>query len=258
MIIIFYGEQHYFKKDVMREAGQCSFCGRNAYLETFTARKMGYLYFVPLLPIAHERVIRMCPCCKRYRVIPAKTLGDRVQEVLTAIPNQVHDGNVNNVIKAVYDLMFLGAIEEAHRLLDQIEKDGHEHLALITRGDVYEMSLQYGDAARCYAEAVRLDGKDTQLRYRLAESLFNSKQPSEALAQYAIIKEHMPRDLNIRQRMLDCYRVLGNIQGQMLIMNELLSISHQYASDKKFQKRYRKLCVKAGKVSDHTNPYAQT
>jgi len=254
-MVIIWGSRHYFRRDVLRERGVCEHCGQEAPLETFTARKMGHLYYVPLIPEGHERVIRLCRRCNRYSSLPVSALPAAIDETTAKATTHLDAGEADGALGLVAALMYLGATDAAGEVLDRLEKGGHAKQAWIGRGVVAEKLGDMAQAADHYAAAVREDGRDASLRCMLADALMQADRAGAALEHLRQAASLAPEDPHVRMQLLSCFETLGDLDGQIDTMQELIRRVPQLASDRKFQKRLRKLCRKAGR-EERPNPYA--
>lgn len=68
-MLFFYGMRRYGKKNATTRSGVCASCGSAGTLESYETAKFLHLYWLPLIPIGHDRIIDACPHCKACRTI---------------------------------------------------------------------------------------------------------------------------------------------------------------------------------------------
>jgi predicted Zn-dependent protease len=255
-MLIIWGSRHYFKKGRVTEVDTCQHCGQDGMLETYTARKWAHLYFIPLIPMANERVIRMCSSCNRYSSLSPDDLDQAIADTIADASEHLQQGRPDDAAGAVSTLIYLGDREQAERLVAQLQQAGHVAHAWIARALVHEKSSQPGEACEAYRQAVTLEPGNVMFRSLFAESLFRCGRFQEALTELQNVRQLAPDDPGPLALMFDCHAQLKDLPSQVEVMHEMQRLQPELETDKKFQKQLRKLAKKAGKVSG-ANPYAQ-
>ncbi len=68
-MFFFYGIRRYGKKNGTSRTGVCESCGKTGTLETYDTAQFFHLYWIPLIPLGHVKIIDACPHCNKCRVI---------------------------------------------------------------------------------------------------------------------------------------------------------------------------------------------
>jgi hypothetical protein len=123
-MIIIWGSSHFGKHDHSRLIDNCQMCGARVRLESYTARKFFTLYYIPLIPTGHERVIRFCGACKQYRSVQMKQLPECISDTEREGRRAVAEGRGEDAVGAAIFLGDLGAIECGQALVSEMVRTG--------------------------------------------------------------------------------------------------------------------------------------
>lgn len=63
--MIIYGWGNFNRRDHSVVRGPCPSCGRSGHQRSYTSSRFFTLYFIPIIPIGKQRVLRDCPHCKQ-------------------------------------------------------------------------------------------------------------------------------------------------------------------------------------------------
>lgn len=68
-MLFFYGMRRYGKSNATKRYGACEACGKSGDLATYDTAQFFHLYWIPLIPVGHIKIIDACPHCDQCRTI---------------------------------------------------------------------------------------------------------------------------------------------------------------------------------------------
>lgn len=102
-MLFFYGVRHYGKSNLSHRYGICDACGSPGYLSAYVTARFLHLYWIPLIPVGHTKVIDLCPHCKKCSTVsPGKFKRNQkrvIEDVLKKLMETPHDPDL--VIEAI-------------------------------------------------------------------------------------------------------------------------------------------------------------
>ena len=89
-MLIFYGVRNYGKTDASARLDICAACGKTGRLETYTTARFFHLYWIPLIPVGHAKIIDACPHCKQCRTLSPKKYRKALDENIASALHQLN------------------------------------------------------------------------------------------------------------------------------------------------------------------------
>ena len=255
-MVIVWGTYHLGKTDRITERDVCEFCGKEAKLESYTARAWGHLMFIPLIPTSRTRVLRYCTRCQHFRQITARELPGAVDEISRQAVEDVRAGKTDDVLGAAILLTQLGAFDQADALLEACPEDSVD--PLLVGAMLRSMHGDDAGAEEILRAAAQRHADKPQPHFALGEHLLKTQRLDEGLASLRQAAEHAPEALDVRFRILDVHTNRKNWLGIHEVLEEIIAINPDVLQDKAIAKLHKKAQKKAGvtALKDHASPYA--
>lgn len=172
-MIIVYGESHFGKGEQSGLIDTCGFCGKRLRLENFTARKFFTLYWLPIIPMARERVIRYCRSCKKYQAVAFKNLSAAIAEMAEEGRRQLAANQPADVGGIAIQLGNLGRIEDGLALCAELRNSGHQMPAGMAASVLHEMRDDLALARQALVQLIQLAPEENAPRLQLAQLLID-------------------------------------------------------------------------------------
>ncbi|KAF0095922.1 MAG: hypothetical protein E1N59_698 [Puniceicoccaceae bacterium 5H] len=259
----------YGKKDPVTGWTSCSNCGRHGKSRSYSGRKWGHLYFIPLIPVGgHVRVLHECPHCKKGAHLPA----DQVEPTLEQLREQVkqatgaiYEGRdvcelegqdtscaltLAGVVKPLYAL---NRAEEVGVILEALQQPGVDPEAyFLTQGASLEYQGDFPGAAQAYSSAIEAKPDSPRPMLTMGKLRLRLGQFAEARPIYESLLQRYPDDLNLRSSLLTVYEQLGAYPDLVANYEAIFERLPHLKKDRKLFKCYQKACKQAG-----TQPVSQ-
>ncbi len=257
--MIIYGSQMYGKKERVTTWGSCEHCGAYAKQHSYSARKWGHLYFIPLIPMGgHVRVLFECSQCSMGSHIPIEQLPavtDSVREGLKPAVaasmageqtfvdpegDELHTGA--QLAGAVSMLYACNVGDVVPSLLEKLP-DGPARS--LVEGSEYQVTGNPDAAIDCYKRAAKASPEDVVPLLWLAELLANRGRREEARAVYEKAAEMQPDNVGIVANLADLCEAMKDWDGVCDHYETLFAAAPSLGEDKKLVKTYKKACKKS-------------
>ena len=256
-MVIVWGTYHLGKTDRVTERDVCEFCGKEAKLESYTARAWGHLMFIPLIPTGKARVLRYCTACQQFRHVSMKDLPAAVGEISRQAVEDVREGKIDDVLGAAILLTQLGAFGQADALLEACPADAVD--PLLVGAMLRSMHGDDAGAEQILRAAAQTHADKPHPHFALGEHLLKTQRIDEGLASLQQAAEQAPEALDVRFRILDVHTSRKNWTAVCQALEEIIAINPDVLQDKAIAKLHKKAQKKAGTAAlkDQPNPYAQ-
>jgi tetratricopeptide (TPR) repeat protein len=66
------GTRYYGQKNVQLRPAACPHCGRGVELKSYDTRLWFVVFFIPIVPLGHKRIVDQCPSCTRHYSVDAE------------------------------------------------------------------------------------------------------------------------------------------------------------------------------------------
>src|SRR5438477_8331931 len=97
------GTWHWGKRNIHKETGNCEFCQSFGELRSYDTTLYFVVFFIPIIPLKQERVLKFCARCKRFRSLKLKQWNELKQKELlvAAAALQADPKNPQNISRAI-------------------------------------------------------------------------------------------------------------------------------------------------------------
>lgn len=101
-----YGAKHYGKGQLSHRYGICESCGKPGHLKSYTTAQFLHLWWIPLIPIGHNRVMDLCPHCNTCRNVSPRLQNRAKKEATERILSNIKDKpNDPSTIKECFGIL---------------------------------------------------------------------------------------------------------------------------------------------------------
>src|SRR5260370_28729046 len=97
------GTWYYGKKRILTRKSTCEFCNRIVELESFDTTCFFVVAFIPLIPLAKNRIRDKCAACRKHRVIGLKKWEQAKANDIAALMAKLQEDpdNRDNILRAL-------------------------------------------------------------------------------------------------------------------------------------------------------------
>ena len=261
------GSRMYGKKDKIHTWGYCEQCARYVKQLSYRGRKWTHINFVPIFPEGpHSYVIRECKKCSVGMHLPIENLEEVVENIendAERAMSTLHDGQeyfieidedgeenaqlcIDVLIGAIEMLYCTGADEAVQELLTALDKENYRKIYCAVKGKLLELKGDIKDAIVLYERAVTNFPDDENAYWLLAAALYNSGKTREARESYENLLAVSSEKTDVMLLLLDVYKELKEYTHMVETFEACFEAHPEFAKQKKFVKRYKKACNKAG------------
>lgn len=272
--MIIYGSRMYGVKNVVKSVGFCEHCGDYTTFKSYTGRRWGHLYFIPLIPESgHVHVLKECKTCDKGNHIPIDSVSTIIEacrkdigEAVGALAKNkyVYSGKdergnfieipcIDSIIASVDMLYNFGEKEDVGVLLCELQEKKMLYVFYIMNGIVLELEGKLDRALEEFKKAFENNPDNNISAYRLmGNTLFLMGKLHDALEYYEKMLKMTDDKLDIYLNLLNVFGGLKNHLALAETFEKCFEESKELAKDKKFVKQYKKACKKAGRKPDIT------
>lgn len=255
MVLIF-GRFHLFKRQRLEVRDWCEHCGKRFRLQSYTAWEFYHVYFIPFIPVGRLRVMNKCPGCQKYLGMSIKKARDAMEEASAAAEQALAAGNVDEAIENAFTCLHFGDYERAEGVLSRLDPgDGR---ILLARARMLRMQRQFTQTEALCRQAISAEPENAEGHYLLAETLIESRQIDEGLAEMTQAAELAPDALDVRMVLMDELAKRKRWLELLPVMDEIVALSPDMSQDKHFSRLYKKAEKKARRkavTQADKNPY---
>lgn len=261
--MIIYGSRMYGRRNPVKGWGYCDHCGKYGKNLSYSGRKWGHLYFIPLIPEGpHMRVIKECRSCSHGRHLPETEVPGVVNDLRTRANGALAaliegQKQFNNEGKSVpcapylassVDLFYSLGEQDYVRLMTAAlkEKKCHYEYHLVS-GGVHEFNGQLDDAARAYMSAAQADVINALPLLSLGGVHMKRKDYASARPVYEKALELSENKFPVHRVLLTVYEELKDHANLASTYEACFARLPELRRDKKMSKAYEKACKKAGR-----------
>ncbi len=261
--MIIFGTRMYGKKNVVKGWAQCPQCGKYGKNISYTGRKWGHVYFIPLVPDGpHMRVIMECKKCSQGAHVPEKDVPDiladmrrRVDSALAALidgrTHISHDGEeipcAAAVASSIEMLHCLSADDYIELIFAALQEKKLSFAHHISKGESLEFSGQLKEAAELYAKASECEPNDTFPLFQLGSVHMKTGEMGEARVVYekalGLSEDRFP----VLRALITVYESQNDHAKLSETYEECFQLVPELKSDKKVYRGYAKSCKKASR-----------
>lgn len=247
------GTWHWGKRNLHKETGTCEFCRAFGELKSYDTTLFFVVFFVPLIPLKQERVLRSCPRCRKFRVMKLKAWNAARQKDLLATVEALRTDSRNpeNVARAIRTVVAYQDEPAFLRLATVICEGGctdSKVQGLLGAG--YAYFLKYSEAESCYRESLRGED-DSGVREDLARCLMKQMRPDEARPMVEpIFANREENKTGLIALLVEAFQNVGKHAEALQLIDRVRKVFPRIAERKDF-KRYEKVSKKnlsSGKI----------
>lgn len=261
--MIVFGTRMYGKKNVVNGYGYCEHCGKYGKNTSYTGRKFGHVYYIPLIPSGPRvRVVKECKKCTHGMHFPETEVPGIIDELrqttekaLTALiagKKEFDDNGTMTPCTAFLagniELLYcLGAEARVKFILSKLEEKRLTQEYQIVLGESLEFQGKLDEAAASYQRAVDSDPSDTMPLLSLGSVYLNKNDLPKAKEVYERALELSKEKLPVLQVLITVYESLNEYDKLAQTYEWCFSLVPGLSGDKKVLKAYRKACKKSGR-----------
>ena len=265
--MIIHGSRMYGRKNKIHSWGYCEHCNKYLRQTSYKGRKWNHINFIPIFPEGpHVYVIKECKKCSiglhvKMTDLPVmiEDIEDDVENAMKALHNEQEsfvvngeDGEkvaqscVDTLIGAIEILYCTGNDEAVNELLTALDKDNYRKIYCVVKGKLLELQGKIDEAVIFFEQAVKNYPDDENAYWLLAAALHNSGKLKEAREVYENLLEISTEKTDVLFILLDVYEELKEYPHMTEAFERCFEDYPEFAKQKKFVKRYKKACKKAG------------
>ncbi len=260
--MIIYGSRIYGGRNKVRHFGSCGQCGRYGRQTSYSGRRWGHLYFIPLLPLGGRvRVMGQCQKCSNGNHLPEKQVADLVQVAIRTIESallayasgsreiKTPDGTLLSALDEAMDalviLSMMGQSPTADDFRGQLLSLAPPLDALVLGARVAEFSGDVTTARRGYREAVAAAPDDFELLVRFGGFLQRQGSAVDALGVFDQAQSLRPDDAGCLVLRMGLLENLKDYPRFCDVFETGLRLGLELCHDKAVRKLYQKSAKKA-------------
>ena len=232
------GTWYHGKTDIHRLKGSCEFCHNVGDLSSYDTTLYFVVFFVPVIPLSHYRVLQECPYCQKHRVIKAgkwhEMKAKNTQEVLEPLEKNPKDREallqgLGSVISFQDPVLFEKLIPLANDLPDDADVQ-------FQLGATYSYFSRRGEATEAYKRSLLAEDRP-QTRELMATNLLREGVPDEAepLVRH-ILEEKIADKLYLPFLLVETYQSQGKHQQALDVLDEMVAAFPDLANEKDVKK----------------------
>jgi len=259
--MIIFGSKMYGVSNVVQGFGECEYCECYAQNKSYSGRKWGHVYFIPLFPMGSRvRVLRECSNCDTGAHIPEDELPGMIDAIRNALEACIatldphtHECNhpeidepvpigpyLRETVGTLYLLESESLIDEARQAFDGKSAAYESH---ITQAALSEVRGDDDQALEHYASARQITAEfPTFVMAGICER--NGNQP-RALELYNHLLDTVDEPLQVLLAMIEPLEALKEYDELCDVLEKCIALAPALADDKKFSKYCKKMAKKA-------------
>ena len=261
----------YFRSNVVKQFGDCEYCGRYAKQSSYRAQKFGHLYFIPLIPLgAKSQVLNECSACDMGAHLPLtdaepmiQSLRERfkgwvieIQEGKTEIvpEGQTEPVNVGLLIAGMVETMYsLNEIQDIESISQILLGSDLEFENCLVMARWSEMQGKLAETSKHYQAAHRLQADHPVPLYQWGRA--EMRQGNTASAETAFHKylDVFPDDINAYVELAAMYEGQKDFAKIVRTYDKLYGMNPALLAEKPMKKLYKKACKKSGTQGAYLN-----
>jgi hypothetical protein len=135
-MLFFYGIRHYGKGNLSTRYGVCDACGTPGHLTSYDTARFLHLYWIPLIPTGHVKVIDQCPHCNQCRTGSPRKLAKQKQSDIDGLFARLNENpNDSQLVQECFGILSTYNEQElfvkmAKTYGDKWAHDGDIHLSI--------------------------------------------------------------------------------------------------------------------------------
>ena len=264
-MFVIWGSRMYGIRNVVRGFGECEHCQCFAKHKSYEGRKMGHLYYIPLIPMGGRvRVVKECAACDMGSHIPVdelpgfvKDLKDSLMQCVETVDEETHEFQHTNAdepvpvgpflrdtVDTLYALDRSDVIKDAIQAFNSLDA---KYESEVTQASLNEVSGIDDQAIQHYLAA-----QQTVFlfpTYALASIYTRSGQFDNAIQCYHQITQNAGESIDIYLEMTVPLESAKRFDELCQVLERCFEIAPELKNDKKLTKYYKKYAKKAKRAS---------
>lgn len=245
------GTWYWGKRNVHEEVDQCRHCQRQATLKSYDTGLYFVVFYIPLLPLGRQRILRHCPHCTRHNVMPLKEWDRTRRETLTQAAQNFQRAPDN--AEVAKDMLRACAVYQDRPAFDAVAGSLRERFradpeVLQALVQAYDYFGDHERAAEAAGAALALDPASEQLRHQAAIQLVHCRRTAEAASLLAPrLQRAAPEDQTVHWLLAQGYQAEGRHAEALEVFQRLAERYPASAQLKEFRKARRASEKRLGK-----------
>lgn len=260
------GSRMYGRKAKVITWGYCEYCDNYSKQMSYNGRKWTHINYIPIFPEGPRmHVIKECKKCSvglHLKLTDFQELIESIEDSAEKAIEVLHNGEeyyiieedgeettqscVDTLVGAVEILHCTGCDEAVQELLTAIDTENYRKIHCAIKGKFRELQGNLKEAIVLFERAVKNFPDDEHAYYMLASALYNSGKIRESREVYENLLKITSSKTNVMLMLLDVYNELKEYVTMAETFEHCFEAHPEFAKQKKFVKRYRKACKKAG------------
>jgi tetratricopeptide (TPR) repeat protein len=253
----------YGKKDVVHGYGHCDHCGKYGRNISYSGRKFGHIYFIPLIPAGGPaRVVKECKSCSHGMHLPQKDVPTVVEGIRSSTKNALAAliaGNktfddegaetdaVSCLAGSIELLLCLQADDYIDLMMGAIKEKNLSYASHMVNGEKHEFEGRLHEAAAEYKQACDLAKTEPMPLVSLGSVYMKQGDIDRAVDYYERALQISEHKFPVLQILLGVYEAKKDWDKLTKTYEACFTIIPELKDEKKIIKAYKKACKKAGK-----------
>ncbi len=259
--MIIFGSKMYGVRNVVRGFGECEHCECYAQHKSYSGRKWGHVYFIPLFPMGGRvRVLRECSNCDTGAHIPEDELPDMIDAIRNALEACIstldlhtHECNhpeidepvpigpyIRETVGTLYLLESESLIDEARQAFDG---KAAAYESNITQAALAEVKGDDDQALEHYSNARQIAAEFPT--FVMAGICQRNEHHEKALSLYNQLLSTVDEPLQVLLAMTESLESLKSHDELCDVLEKCIALEPGLAENKKFMKYCKKVAKKA-------------
>lgn len=261
------GSRMYGRKNKVISWGYCEHCDKYSKQMSYNGRKWAHINYIPIFPEGPRmHVIKECKKCNVGLHLKLTDLSEMIENIEDSAEKAIevlHNGDeyyniteedgeettqscIDTLVTAVEILHCTGYEEAAKELLTALDTENYRKIHCAVKGKFRELQGNLKEAIVLFERSVKNFPDDEHAYYMLAAALYNSGKVKESREVYENLLKITSSKTNVMLMLLDVYNELKEYVTMAETFEHCFEAHPEFAKQKKFVKRYRKACKKAG------------
>jgi tetratricopeptide (TPR) repeat protein len=241
------GTWYYGKKRIHTIKGVCGFCKRVADLQSYDTTLYFVVAFIPVIPLAKQRVLESCPYCRKHRVVSFKKWeASKAQDIARMVEKLERDPDDRDTIREALSLAgFYQDGELFEKLATSLARHRVDDAGIQSQlGAAYGYFGRWSEAEAAYRASLAVEDRP-DVRQPLALALLKQGRPEEAapFLQH-ILKNRVREHTGLIYLLIEGYQAQGKHQEALEVMDQRdeafpdLALQKDAKKQRKLSKRY--------------------
>ena len=246
------GTTYIGQKNLQVEQGVCESCNRPGPLSNYETRLWFTVFFIPVIPLARQQILRYCPRCTRHRAMPVaewqKVQANAISSAMAKV--DANPDSPEHAVSCHATLAACGKQQEASQYAEaMLSRFSQNADLLMYLGGWYERTGQSAKSDACFERALAADPQNPAALRAAAIGLAQQNKPREAEAKLAtfqpLTKNYEPQLFYL---VATAYQRVGDHESALRLFKMLATTTPSAAKEKKFRAAVRASEAALGQV----------